>query len=85
VPPQCADVHLAARAALRVLEIETRAERIGATGEHHDGRLGVVLEASSGPGELTQRLRRESIDAIATIKSYDGNAPIRPETSFERD
>ena len=69
--------------ALGVLEIEAGAERLGAAGEHHGRGVAVVLKTARGVGELTQRLRRKRIDAVAAIETHHGNAAFRAEALFD--
>jgi len=82
VPAQRTDIHGAARPAFGVLQIEAGAERLGAAGEHHDRRFAVVLETACGVGELTQRLGRQRVDAVATVEPHHGDAPLEPEPLF---
>ncbi len=84
VPAQRTDIHGAARPAFGVLQVEAGAERLGAAGEHHDRRFAVVLETACGVGELTQRLGRQRVDAVATVEPHHGDAPLGPETLFDR-
>ena len=78
VPAQRPDIHGLARPALGILEIESGAEGVGAAGEHHHRGVGVVLEAARRIGELTQRFRRQRIDAVAAVEAHHGDASLGP-------
>ena len=84
MPAQRAEVHGPAGAAFGVLEIEARAEGILAASQHYDRGVGIVFEAARGIGELTQRFRRQRIDAVAAVEPHHGDAPLGPQTLFDR-
>ena len=83
MPAQRADIHGAARASFGVLQVEPGAERLGTAGEHHDRSIAVVLKTARGIGELTQRLRRKRIDAVAAVEPHHGDAAFRPQAFFD--
>src|SRR5712692_9310607 len=83
MPAQRADIHGPARAAFGVLEVEACAERIGAAGEHYRRGSAVVLKTARGIGELTQRFRRQRVDAVATVEAHHGDAALGPEAFFD--
>src|SRR5712692_6995483 len=84
MPAQRADIHGPARAAFGVLEVEACAERIGAASEHYRRGSAVVFKTPGGVGELPQRFRRQRVDAVATVEAHHGDAPLGPETLFDR-
>src|ERR1700730_18193832 len=83
VPAQRTDVHGFARAAFGIFQSKLGAERLGPAGERHDGGVAVVLEAARGLGELTRRLRRQRVDAVAAVKAHHSDPPLRPEALFD--
>src|SRR3954452_24137173 len=85
MPAQGSEIHGGARTALGVFQVETGAERFWATGEHHDGCIAVILKTARGIGELTQRLRRQRIDAVAAVEAHHGDAALGPEAFFDGD
>jgi len=84
VPAQRAEIHVPPRAAFGILEIEARAEGILAAGQHHDRGVGIVFEAARGICELTQRFRRQRIDAVAAVEPHHGDTPLGPVALFDR-
>jgi len=82
MPAQRTEIHRSTRPALRVLQVEAGAERLVAAGEHHDRGVVVVLETARRGGELTQRFRRQRIDAVTAIEAHHGDAAFRAETLF---
>ncbi|MEZ0082424.1 nitrile hydratase alpha subunit [Bradyrhizobium japonicum] len=84
MPPQRAEIHVLARAALGILEVEAGAEGAGAARQNHDGRCGIILEAARGRSELAQRLRRERVDAVAAVEPHHRNPPLRSEALLDR-
>src|SRR6266581_880810 len=84
MPAQRTDIHGAARPAFGVLQVEAGAERLGAAGEHHHRRFAVVLETARGVGELTQRLGRQRVDAVAAVEPHHSDTSLGPETLFDR-
>src|SRR5439155_26197243 len=83
VPAQRPDIHGAARPALGIFQVEPGAECLGAAGEHHHRSLAVVLKMAGGVSELTQRLRRQRVDAVATVEAHHTDATLGPEAFFD--
>jgi hypothetical protein len=84
MPAQRAHIHGLARPALGIPEVEAGAERFCAAGEHDHRGFGIILKAAGGIGELTQRLRRQRIDAVAAVEAHHGNAALGAEALFDR-
>src|SRR3979411_1081764 len=85
MPAQRADIHGFARAPFRVFQIKAGAERLCAAGQNHHRGFAVILKAAGGVGELTQRLRRQRIEAIAAVETHDRNTAFRPEPLLDGD
>src|SRR3954452_4828451 len=58
MPSQRTDIHGAAGPALGIPEVKSGAERTGPAGQHDDRGFAVVLKATGGRGELTERFGR---------------------------
>ena len=83
MPAQRTDVHGPPRAAFGIFQIKTGAECLRPAGENDDRGAAIVLETARGIGELTQRLGRQRVDAVAAVEAHHGDAPLWPEALFD--
>src|SRR6266702_1214154 len=84
-PPQRAKIHLLARAAFGIFQVEAGAERAHVARQHHDGRRRVILKAARRRSQLAQHLRRQCVDAVMAVEPHHRNPPLGPMALLDLD
>jgi hypothetical protein len=85
MPAQRTDVHGSSRAAFGIFQIKAGAECLRPARENDDRGVAIVLKTACGIGELSQRFRRQRIDAVAPVEAHHGDAPLGPEALLDFD